>query len=97
MFETIGKMAETTATNISLSRRGFLGRLGQGAFFAAGVVGGLLVMPGPVIARGPCFRKNCFYNCGGTTVDGYDCVNSCPKYFNGCPLISAVRSGCCVP
>ena len=31
MFEKIGEAAETLATGVSLSRRGFLGRLGQGA------------------------------------------------------------------
>jgi len=42
MFERIGRLAETAATNISVSRRGFLGRLGQAAMGAAGVLGGLL-------------------------------------------------------
>ena len=43
MFEKIGQAAETLATHASQSRRGFLGRLGQGALVAAGAGGGLLV------------------------------------------------------
>ena len=50
MFEKISQAAETLATHVSESRRGFLGRLGQGALVAAGAVGGLLLTAGDVRA-----------------------------------------------
>jgi hypothetical protein len=69
MFEKIGRLAETAATNISLSRRGFLSGLGQAALGAAGVLGGLLVLPGAAQAGGSvvCCRYQCkkAYACRG--------------------------------
>jgi hypothetical protein len=50
MFEKIGNAAERLAANVSESRRGFLGRIGQAAVGVAGVVGGLLVLPSQVQA-----------------------------------------------
>jgi hypothetical protein len=44
MFEKISNAAEKLATNVSESRRGFLGRMGQAALGVAGVVGGLLAL-----------------------------------------------------
>jgi hypothetical protein len=41
MFEKIGRLAEAAATNVSVSRRGFLGRLGQSALGFVGVLAGL--------------------------------------------------------
>ena len=45
MFEKVGRLAEAAATKVSLSRRGFLGRLGRGALALTGVLGGLLALP----------------------------------------------------
>src|SRR5262249_57221889 len=65
MFEKVGRLAEAAASRASVSRRGFLGRLGQGALAAAGVLGGLLLAtrqaggaparggPGPALHRPP--------------------------------------------
>lgn len=50
MFEKIGRFAETLATSAGQSRRGFLGHLGKGALGLAGVVGGLLLIPGEAVA-----------------------------------------------
>jgi hypothetical protein len=52
MFEKIGRLAETAANQVSVSRRGFLGRLGQGALAVTGVLGGLLAIPTAARARG---------------------------------------------
>ncbi len=38
MFEKIGRLAEKAATNVSVSRRGFLGRLSKAALAVAGVL-----------------------------------------------------------
>jgi hypothetical protein len=43
MFEKIGRAAERMATDISMSRRSFFGRLGRGAMAAACAVGGVLL------------------------------------------------------
>jgi hypothetical protein len=40
MFEKIGRLAEQAATNVAVSRRGFLGRLGQSALGVVGVMAG---------------------------------------------------------
>jgi hypothetical protein len=53
MFEKIGRAAERMASYVSVSRRGFLGRLGKGALAAAGVVGGLLLLPKDAQAARP--------------------------------------------
>jgi hypothetical protein len=64
MFEKIARYAEKVATSAGQSRRGFLGRLGNGALGVAGVVGGLLLFPGQALAQ-----SGCQYSCpDGTTV-----------------------------
>ena len=64
MFEKIGRLAETAATKVSVSRRGFLGRLGQGALAAAGVLGGLLLFTKDARAGGSvvCCSYRCFHS-----------------------------------
>jgi hypothetical protein len=73
MFEKIGRLAETAANKVSLSRRGFLGRLGRGALAVTGVVGGLLALPREAHARGTgvplavCVQQCCATICGDYT------------------------------
>jgi hypothetical protein len=43
MFERVGSLAERVATNVS--RRAFLGRLGQAALGSAAALGGFLAFP----------------------------------------------------
>ena len=69
MFDKIGRYAETVATSACQSRRGFLGRLAQAALGAAGVVGGLLLLPGQARAQ----AKPCQYCCPDGTVIRHDC------------------------
>jgi hypothetical protein len=69
MFEKIGWYAETVATSGGQSRRGFLGQLGQAALGVAGVVGGLLLMPGEARAS-----NYCVYRCP----DGSLFIRDCP-------------------
>jgi hypothetical protein len=61
MFETIGRLAETAANNLGVSRRGFLGRLGQGALAAAGVLGGFLISANDAPAGSGVVC--CYYTC----------------------------------
>jgi hypothetical protein len=62
MFDKISRLAEKAAGSIDVSRRGFLGRLGEVALGAAGVLGGLLVLSGTAQARGGVVC--CKYTCG---------------------------------
>jgi hypothetical protein len=57
MFEKISCVAEKLAADVS--RRRFLGRLGQGAVVVAGVVGGLLAVPAVALAdpKGTCHPR----------------------------------------
>ena len=87
MFEKIGRLAERAANNVSVSRRGFLGRLGQVALGAAGVLGGLLVLPGTAQAG------------SGVVCCHYICKNSyaCPRKFVICETQCSAtlpNSGC---
>jgi hypothetical protein len=69
MFDKIGRYAETVATSAGQSRRGFLGRIGQAALGAAGLVGALLLFPGQARAQ----AKPCQYCCPDGTVIRHDC------------------------
>jgi hypothetical protein len=65
MFEKIGRLAETAANKVNVSRRGFLGRLGQGALAMTGVLGGLLAIPTAARAAGS------YVCCTWTCSNGY--------------------------
>ncbi len=69
MFDKIGDAAERLATNIS--RRAFLGRLGQGAMAVAAAVGGVLAFPDQAEAGTGSCCLNCFF------VPGTGLVCSC--------------------
>ena len=66
MIDKVSDLAERLATNVSLSRRGFFGRLGKGALVAAGVVAGVLALPKHVRADPlhTCIAKCCEASCG---------------------------------
>jgi hypothetical protein len=66
MFERIRRLAERAANGASVSRRGFLGRLGQGALAAAGVIGGLMLLPKKAQAGDlmRCIHQCCQGTCG---------------------------------
>ena len=87
MFDKIGRLAEKAANSVSVSRRGFLGRLGQVALGAAGVLGGLLVLPGTAQAG------------SGVVCCKYQCKNAyaCPRKFVICETQCSAtlpNSGC---
>jgi hypothetical protein len=103
MFERIGRLAERAANGVSLSRRGFFGRLGQGALTTAGVLVGLLPLSSPAKAGGNILyacnyfvyhgRGRCYFvrYCGSLTSCG-----ECPGT-NGtcCKLFEKVAIGTC--
>jgi hypothetical protein len=78
MLEKLSQAAERAAMNVS--RRKFLGKLGQGALALAGVVGGMLALPGDAQAGGAlcCCYGRCFKRRGGCPSPCYrvhDCQN----------------------
>ena len=83
MFDKIGRMAEAAANSISVSRRGFLGRLGQGALAAAGVLGGLLLFPRDALAGGS--TVCCVYSCRKSGYLGYVQKTKCQPAGTTCP------------
>jgi hypothetical protein len=62
MLEKIGNLAERLATNVSLSRRGFLSRLGQGALAVGAVLGG--ISTAAAAGSGGKGVTCCYYRCG---------------------------------
>jgi hypothetical protein len=75
MFEKIGRAAEKAAGGVSLSRRGFLGRLGQTALSAAGVLAGMAALSCSASAgngKNILNECGCFTKQGGTTI-WYEC------------------------
>jgi hypothetical protein len=69
MFKKIGRLAEGLATNVSASRRGFLGRVGRSALGVAGALGALGVAASAGSGGVVCCRYNCFpYNRGDYSV-----------------------------
>ena len=90
MFAKIGRAAERTAAGVS--RRWFLGRLGQWAMAAAGALGGLLATSGAARASGGTHRSyRCQYDCGIVIIS---CRN-CPQQYAGCQLVSKSAWGIC--
>jgi hypothetical protein len=78
MFKELTRQAEQVATDLSVSRRGFLGRTGRGALAAAGALGALLAAPKRAGAHGPdpCHhcQKDCREACGK---NNFICYQEC--------------------
>jgi hypothetical protein len=100
MFEKIGRMAETAATKVSASRRGFLGRLGQGALAAAGALGGLLALSNKAQAGKTLYScsyqlKRGEFKCRYTYCpSSMQSCGGCPP-LNCCQLVSNTIIGTC--
>ena len=85
MFEKIGRLAERAASKVSVSRRGFLGRLGKAALGAAGVVGGLSALAGRAQAGQNNLylceyaHKSATRNCYGQGGGSFQSCGGCPN------------------
>jgi hypothetical protein len=82
MFKKIGRAAERMANNVGVSRRGFLGRLGQAALGTAAVLGGVLASPtgAQAFSFKKCFHRCCMSYCGNPTCSS--CI-----YSQNCTLL----------
>ena len=69
MFERIGRLAEAAASNVGVSRRGFLGRLGQSALGAVGVLAGLAATGATARAGGGGSYVCCKWRCYGARIN----------------------------
>ena len=88
MIDKVSRLAERVAT--SVSRRGFLSRLGRGAMALAAAVGGLLALPDIAQAAGNCC--NGFGNCPPPAPLGCKLVKNCVA----CPsTVSCPTGRCC--
>src|SRR5262245_9566561 len=90
MFEKLSRAAEILATNVSESRRGFLGRMAQGALGVAGVLGCLLVLPKD--AQAQTGVNCCQYQCRGTGVYSKNWRQLVCYGSNACPLTVSLSS-----
>jgi hypothetical protein len=83
MFAKLTRRAEGMVTELNVSRRVFLGRLGRGALVTAGALGALLAAPDPALAGNHVNFKKCIIACCGNdgfcdTADGYsECYFLC--------------------
>ena len=68
MFEKLGRLAEAAASNIGVSRRGFLGRLGQSALGVVGVLTGLAATGATATAGGGGSYVCCKWSCYGLKI-----------------------------
>jgi hypothetical protein len=75
MFDKIGRYAEKLATSAGQTRRGFLGLMGKAALSLAGLVGGLLLVPGEAAAF-DC-TGGCRYLCPDGSRIGRGCNANC--------------------
>ena len=84
MWEKIGRLAESAASNIGVSRRGFLGRLGQSALGVVGVVAGVAAAGATARAGGGSYVC-CTWGCYGLKMKKcYPAPFTCGS--NGAPL-----------
>jgi hypothetical protein len=84
MFEKVSQAAERLATRAS--RRDFLGRLGKGALALAGVLGGVLALPGGAQALGKWKGTYCcLYGRNPQTLTLCS-ISPCPPTYQGLPL-----------
>jgi hypothetical protein len=77
MFEKLTRHAEQVATDLTVSRRGFLGRAGRGALAAAGALGALLAAPRKAEAGRHGGVKECIKDCIAAGVDPSTCYFIC--------------------
>jgi hypothetical protein len=78
MFEKLTRQAERVVSDLSVSRRGFLGRTGRGALAAAGAIGVLLATPARARSQtmgGTC--SGCHYDCKNACGHDKVCYNEC--------------------
>jgi hypothetical protein len=99
MLEKIDRWTETVAAELCVSRRGFFGRVGQGALVLLGAMAGLFGVPReafgyPVLTTDVC----CEYSCNGGT--SFTCLKRkndepCPPPPAGCTPYKVIHCQQC--
>jgi hypothetical protein len=84
MFEKLTRHAESVATGLGATRRGFLGRAGRGALVAAGALGAMLAAPTRARAGDGCHHGHCYKDCVAHCGGDPNCVGDC--YITCCVL-----------
>jgi hypothetical protein len=94
MLTRIDRFTESLATGLSVSRRGLLSRVGQGALVVLGALAGLFGVPADALAD---YGGNnhgkvcCLYNCSNGT---QSCLHKtsapCPNLYPDCSLVGIV-------
>jgi hypothetical protein len=103
MFEKISRLAERAAGKVSVSRRGFLGRLGQAALGAAGALGGLLALSSKAQAGKKVLYQCTYQNrkfgggCGYIPCAGFSgqSCGGCPNFGGKCCQVTKSVIGTC--
>src|SRR5947209_4412704 len=99
MLEKIDRLTETVAAELCVSRRGLLGRIGQGGLVLLGAVVGLFGVPADAFATYPVLVQDtcCEYSCSGGT---FTCLKKkndepCPPPPAGCSLYKVLHCQTC--
>ena len=85
MFQKITQLAEAAATHVSLSRRGFLGGLGQGALAVGALLAGFVTPAGAGQGGVVC----CKYYCSNRPYKGHRFFVSCQAAGTTCAPFSS--------
>jgi hypothetical protein len=94
MFKKIGRLAEGFASNVSTSRRGFLGRVGKAALGVAGALGAMAVTASAQSGGVVCCKYLCGSYKGHSEFSTCQAAGTtCPQMI-GCKLRSSNRSDC---
>jgi hypothetical protein len=96
MFEKITQLAEAAATQVSQSRRGFLGRLGQGALAVGALLAGF-VTPARAGQGVVCCKYVCHYYKPYHRTISVGCLpagSTCPPPYSHCNLSQSNGDTC---
>jgi hypothetical protein len=88
MFKKIGRLAGGLASNVSTSRRGFLGRIGQAALGVAGALGAVVGTASAGSGGVVCCKYSCW--CYGPPYD----KNICMPAGSTCVSVFWDHTGC---
>jgi hypothetical protein len=100
MFEKIGRLAEGLVTDVSASRRGFLGRVGKSALGVAAALGALAVSSSAQSGGVVCCEYSCLggskrYHPKVCLPAGSTCSSRIPGGYGSCYLVHETKKSDC--